>query len=391
MTAGVDVPIQGWHFDIIVCDDLQGQTNNTPEGIEKVANYLNLLWPVLNPGGELIWVCTRWDFNDVAARILKEWEEGEGHWDALPVARGYLGATAWPGDEEFFQDVDGTCHFDTSLPIDDPKRKVFQSVLDSETCETLKKDPPIGMGIYNYSCQIENDPLPSKAATFDPNDFRYVPDWAPEDAVDPQSPAFDLLAGMTYYLGLDVASGEEEIKYGDDCAIHVLGVRGSGLQRQHFVVESIGGKWKPDETVDRLFTICGKWRPAAVGIETNAMQKTYKWFITKRMNDLGIYLPIRELKRGGRKTKSDEIRKMQPFYRAHSVFHFKSFRNTPLETQLIRFKPGSSIHDDYPDSLAMCFELIREGYQLNTERARERKAKQRQIRIRPRGRHVGWY
>ena len=382
MTTGVDVPIQGWHFDLIICDDLQGQTNNTPEGIEKVANYLNLMWPVLNPGGELLWICTRWDYDDVAARILKEREENPLSWEAPPVARGYLGSIAVDGDEEFFRDEDGDTHVVAGEPI-------FPSVLDHSVLQELRKDPPIGMGLYNYSCQYENNPLPAEAATFNPNDFRYVDDWTPLDEFDLEDPTEELFRGLDYYMAVDFASGDDEVKYGDDSALHVIGVRGTDLQRQIFVVESTGGKWKPDQTADQIFLMADKWRPRLIGIETNAMQKTMKWVIQDRMRSEGIYLPLRELKRSGRQSKSDHIRKLQPYYVAHNIFHFKSLRNGPLEEQLIRFKPGSRIHDDYPDSLAMCLELIREGYQRGRARANNNLQDARRERIRIRNSTVG--
>ncbi len=383
MTSGVDVPIQGWHFDLIVCDDLQGQSNNTPEGIEKVRNYLNLLWPVLNPGGELIWICTRWDYADVAAGIIKEWENNPLAWEMLPTQRGYVGAIAVPGDADMFRDVDGNSHVEVDSPI-------FPSVLDEKVLDELRKEPPIGMGLYNFSCQYLNDPIPSELAKFDPKDFRYVEDWEPQDEFDLTNPSDDLFRGLIYYMAIDPASGEAEVRLGDDTSVSAIGVRGTDLQRQHFVVESDGGKWRPNETVDRIFLLARKWRPALIGIETNAMQKTLKWYLEERMRAEGIYLPIREIKRSGRGAKSDEILKLQPFYRSHSIFHFKSMKNGKLEEQLIRFKPGSRIHDDYPDSLAMCFELIREGYQVRAQRSRQRKEDGRR-RIRVRGDYVGAY
>jgi predicted phage terminase large subunit-like protein len=386
MTGGIDVPIQGWHYDLIICDDLQGLSNSTPEGIEKVAQYLNLLWPVLNPGGELLWICTRWDYDDVASRILKEARENPLSWETLPTARGYLGATAVEGDDDFFRDYKGNSH----VVVGDPQKGVnFPSVLDAKVLAELRKDPPIGMGLYQYSCQYENNPLPTEAATFNPNDFRHVNDWVPLDELDLEHPAYELFSGLDYYMAVDFASGDDEVKYGDDTSIAVIGVRGLDIQREVYVVESDGGKWKPDETADKMFLLNDKWRPRLIGIETNAMQKTMKWVINDRMRGQGIYLPLRELKRSGRKAKSDEIRKLQPYYTAHSIFHFRSLKGGKLEEQLIRFKPGSSIHDDYPDALAMAFQLVREGYQVARQRANSRTQTLRRLRLRGRGSTVG--
>jgi predicted phage terminase large subunit-like protein len=209
------------------------------------------------------------------------------------------------------------------------------------------------------------------------------------DEFDLEDPANEVFRGLDYYLAFDFASGDDEVKYGDDTSCAVIGVRGLDLQREIYVVESDGGKWKPDETADKLFLLSDKWRPRLIGIETNAMQKTMKWVINDRMRSQGIYLPIRELKRSGRRAKSDEIRKLQPYYSAHSIFHFKSLRNGKLEEQLVRFKPGSTIHDDYPDALAMAFQLVREGYQIARQRATSRVAARQKMRLRYRGSTVG--
>jgi hypothetical protein len=83
---------------------------------------------------------------------------------------------------------------------------------------------------------------------------------------------------------------------------------------------------------------------------------------------------------------------MQPFYRAHQVFHFESLKNGPLEEQQIRFKPGSRMRIDYADSLSMCFELISPGLSRREER---KKIKRQRKRFRYKGRtpryeRTGW-
>jgi len=136
MAGGVDVSAQGRHPDLIIADDLQGKTNVKPDGIEKVKEYLRLIWPVLNPGGELVYICTRWDYADCAADILKQRSIDPTSWDA-PGSRGYFGATAQVGDEEFF-------------PHAVPGKPLFPSILDEATQSELK----LSMNIYHYTASM---------------------------------------------------------------------------------------------------------------------------------------------------------------------------------------------------------------------------------------------
>jgi hypothetical protein len=163
MAGGVDVSAQGRHPDLIIADDLQGKTNSTVEGIEKVKEYLRLLWPVLNPGGELIWICTRWDYSDAAASILKEREDSPTAWDA-PEGRGFFGSKAVEGDQKFFP------HAEVGEPL-------FPSILDAEELSRLKQS----MNIYTFSCQYDNNPIDSEAAYFKRSDFQYVGEYDPEN------------------------------------------------------------------------------------------------------------------------------------------------------------------------------------------------------------------
>ena len=336
MAGGVDVSAQGRHPDLIIADDLQGLTNSSVEGIEKIKQYLRLLWPVLNPGGELIWICTRWDYADAASSILKERENDPLAWDA-PEGRGFFGSRAVDGDEKFFPEAE------VSEPL-------FPSILDAEELRKLKD----GMNIYTFSCQYDNNPIDSEAAYFKRADFQYVGEY------DAENPIFQ---GLVFYMAVDPASGIESVKRGDDTAIVIIGVKGQKRERQIYVMDTVGGQFKPSRILDSMFSLYDKWRPKSVALETAGPGKMFYAMLREHMRNEVIWLPIREVTHAGTsESKADRIAKVEPFYRTHSVFHCSHLKGGILEDQLERFKPGGGAHNDYPDALSMALEVVKEGH-----------------------------
>ena len=387
---GLENPVQFYHFDLIVCDDLQGDKNATPEGIEKVQRFLDLLWPVLNPGGELLWVCTRWDWVDTAGRILRDRDQGASAWEVLPVPRGFLGAMAVPGDEEFFRQKDGSTHV---VPgAEDDTGMNFPSVLDKQTVRMAFRPPPDGMGHFRASSQLENNPMPTEAEVFKPADMRWIPDWIPGEERDIKQEDGEANSPWQYYMAIDISTGEAEVKYGAESAITVIGTRGWGIRMQVVVCHSDGGLWRASDQISRMFLVFEKWRPVRLGVPAHGMEKIFVQQLRDRMHEEGIFLPLEEMTRNTPKAKEEAIRYMQPYYRAHQVFHFESLKNGPLEEQELRFKPGARMRIDYADSLSMCFEMIKPGL-ARREEMKKIKRQRRRFKVKgrkPRYSRTGW-
>lgn len=71
--GGIETVKVGCHYDLIVCDDLNSPTNSdTPEKCQKVIDYVRYLLSVLNPGGELVLIGTRYSERDVIGFFLGE-------------------------------------------------------------------------------------------------------------------------------------------------------------------------------------------------------------------------------------------------------------------------------------------------------------------------------
>lgn len=69
--SGIGAGKTGQHFDVIIMDDLSGPSNsNTPEGREKVYTHYRLNHAILEPGGTMIVIGTRYSADDVIGRII---------------------------------------------------------------------------------------------------------------------------------------------------------------------------------------------------------------------------------------------------------------------------------------------------------------------------------
>lgn len=88
-TAGLEKSLTGYHFDLIICDDLVDSTNiTTADQIEKVKAYYRNLMPLLDPGGRMVVVGTRWTMGDLYSDLITQQATAiNGHPLATPEDR----------------------------------------------------------------------------------------------------------------------------------------------------------------------------------------------------------------------------------------------------------------------------------------------------------------
>lgn len=69
--SGIGASKTGEHFDYICADDLNSAKNSsTTEGCEKVLNHYKLYTSILDPGGTIVVIGTRYSSGDVAQAII---------------------------------------------------------------------------------------------------------------------------------------------------------------------------------------------------------------------------------------------------------------------------------------------------------------------------------
>jgi len=67
MTGGIDSPVTGGHYDLVIVDDLQDETNSQTEGQrQKAILHYKTLFPILEPKeSQMIVIGTPWSAGDI--------------------------------------------------------------------------------------------------------------------------------------------------------------------------------------------------------------------------------------------------------------------------------------------------------------------------------------
>jgi predicted phage terminase large subunit-like protein len=142
---GLESASSGFHYDLIICDDLQAErTTTTKDQIEKCYDYYRLLHSILDPHGEMIILCTRWHELDVYQKIEDE--------------------NQYAGAKEKFKIL--------RVPAtnDETGKLNFPNILDEKKLNDLRRK----QGPFIFSCQYDLKPVPDERKTIKSQWIRFV-------------------------------------------------------------------------------------------------------------------------------------------------------------------------------------------------------------------------
>jgi len=324
MCGGVDKTITGFHYDLIIADDVVTPNNiGTLDQINKVINYykdFNNLLEKINPG-RVILIGTRWNFNDLYQHII------DNEYENFNI---FIRQAHNPDGSLFF-----------------PK------ILPQEELDRLR----MSLGNYLYSCNYENDPIDKEHAKFKQEWIKYYP----KDKECPPLPE------MNVYTTIDPAISES--RDGDYSGIITVGV---DSDNNKFVLEAKRVRMNPFELINEIFAVYERFHPLTVGIETAVFQKTLKYWLMQEMQERSKkekknrFIPITELKHD-QKSKEYRISALQP------VFEFGGIFMKPEMAELIDELLTFPImrHDDLIDPLAYQINLWSPPAKYETQRVKK--------------------
>lgn len=321
LTTGVEAETTGGHFDLILMDDLTGLQNSaTPEQREKTKKFRRSMVNLLEPGGTLVEIGTRWHLDDTFSVIF---EKEAKYYDIMVRKVVENGKIIFPK------------HFSKRF---DPVRKDWISV-PTENCMDYIQHLKESMPLDEFLAQYENNPISPENQIFKEEMFQY---WTKRPE------------GL--YVGMAVDLAISQRTEADYTACMVLGM---DAKWNIYVLDYMRGHWGPSDIVKNVFDMRNRWKPHVVGMETNGFQKTLKLACEEEMRRRREYFCIEEIRTGPEKSKENRIKSLEPFYRQMKVFHSSWMKGKDMENELLTFPKGR--HDDLIDSMALTLPLMHPG------------------------------
>ena len=299
--TSVDKSVVSQHYDLIIADDLVTRDSiSTKEQRTKLIKYYKDLLDLLEPGGTLLVIGTRWHYDDLYGWLLNEPGKRE------IMVRRVLGADGSP---------------------------IFPQKFTQAHIAELKREK----GSYEFNAQYNNDPISEENADFKREDFRYF-----------RVADFDQTNGKIY-ITIDPAISKDETA--DYTGIVVNLVRNG----EWHILEGRRIRLNPTELIDEILYLYHRYGDslAKIGIEQIMYTQAIDYDITRRMRETKTWFRVELIKHRGRK-KEDRIRALIPLFERGNIR--LSERCTDLEDELTRF-PGSD-NDDILDALAYQLDLV---------------------------------
>lgn len=149
---GISSASAGFHYNLVICDDLQAErTSTSRDQIEKCYDFYRLLHSILAREGEMVILSTRWHEIDIYSRIEEEnqYANDRDRFDILKI----------PGKAPDTKDDDGKVI----------EGKFQFEMFDDEEWEYLRRKH----GPYLFSCQFELLPVPDELRTIKKDWIKY--------------------------------------------------------------------------------------------------------------------------------------------------------------------------------------------------------------------------
>lgn len=325
--GGLTTNITGAHCDLIILDDMVVPKNNTEEGRRQVMSQYSQLQSILNPGGQILAVGTRYHPKDIYATMQETVEEiyddtgeligKEPQWDILQKSVEENGEFLWNRQKR----KDGKFYgFD------------------------FKELARIKAGYVDKSqfyAQYYNDPNDEGSALITQDMFMYYN----RDHLYTRAGVYYIKdRPLNVYAAIDFAFSLAN--RADSSAIVVVGV---DADNNRYVLDI--DRFKTDRIQDyysHVIAIHEKYNLKKLRAEVTVAQQVIVTALKDKLAENSIRLAIEDYRP---QTKKEErvLSVLRPLYEDHKVFHYRGGNCEILEEELKQLKPA---HDDVKNALA---------------------------------------
>ena len=331
-TGGLTTTTTGAHADVIILDDLVEPNNNNPAGRKLVSERYSQLQSILNPGGIIRCVGTRYDPNDLYADLLATEEEifdrdgqfvgTKPQWEVFQRVVEENGEFLWPRTKR----ADG---------------KYFG--FDAQQLARIKAGYTDKSQFY---AQYYNDPNKGGGKGYADDMFVYYD----KSKLICQGCRWTLNGQtLSVYAAMDFAYSLGDKS--DSTVIAIVGVDGN---KNRYILEL--DRFKTEQIREYVRHIIGtfeKWMYKRLRVEVTAAQSVVVKQIKEILSERGIRITFEENR--PMKDKDERINAvLQPLYEEGKIFHYKGGNCELLEYELKNARPE---HDDIKNAVSDAIEI----------------------------------
>lgn len=325
--GGLTTNITGAHCDLIVLDDMVVPKNNTEEGRRQVISQYSQLQSILNPGGSILAVGTRYHPKDIYSTMQETMVEiyndddeligREPQWEILQRSVEENGEFLWNRQKR----KDGKYYgFDFR-----ELARIKANYIDTS----------------QFYAQYYNDPNDEGNALITPDMFEYYN----RDHLYTKAGVYYIKdRPLNVYAAIDFAFSLA--KGADSTSIVVVGV---DSDNNRYVLDI--DRFKTDRIQDyynHIIALHNKYNLKKLRAEVTVAQQVIVTALKDKLAENSTRLVIEDYRP---QTKKEErmLAVLRPLYEDHKVFHYRGGNCEILEEELKQMKPA---HDDVKNALA---------------------------------------
>jgi len=366
-TGATDSSLVSQHYSAIIADDLVNRDYvRTQEMVEKSILYFKDLLDLLDPGGDLLVIGTRWSHADLYSWMISEFGH-KSHFSMPkelhtgPLADAVESSHNSPSRKEWMISIRPTSS----------ENPVFPEEFNAEVLDGLLQ----AKGPYEFGAQYGLDPTPTAYQKFREEWF-----------LKPENLSDSFIKQLDICITVDPAISVES-----EACNSAIAVCGYDKDNNMYFLDGIAEKLGEAELPEAIFDMARYWTNRGkmllpVGFESIGFQQLYVYTMERMMLEQDFFFGIDEIKRRSM-SKDERILRLVPrikngFYCPKSII--KSSYHTgetydlvqKLKWELLKFPYAGS--KDLADALADQLDIVK-AHRLPNEKRTEQTGRQPEI------------